>query len=150
MRKVRFFHLFPPTFLLLPHTIGLCEARVSRENLTRVKTDGETGLPQLVLHLLLFSLVSTNWGLTSLSHPHSMITYREKGKTHLRPSPPPPNSAIPTHSTLFEHIFHFFFNKRDTTSTFHFIFVFFSCRNKSVWEFCQAAPTFTSIFCSLW
>ena len=55
MKSTVFFHLFPPSFF-----IGLCEARVSRENLTRVKTDGETGLPQLVLGLLLFSLLSTN------------------------------------------------------------------------------------------
>lgn len=59
--KYSFFSSFSAfVFSFASHAIGLCEARVSRENLTRVKTDGETGLPQLVLRLLLFSLVSTN------------------------------------------------------------------------------------------
>lgn len=58
--KYGFFIFFYLRFFFASHTIGLCEARISREDLTRVKTDGETDHPQLFLRLLLFSLLSTN------------------------------------------------------------------------------------------
>ena len=74
--KYGFFIFFCLRFSFASHAIVLCEARVSREDLTRMKTDGETGHPQLFLRLLLFSLLSTDWGLTSLSHSHSMISDR--------------------------------------------------------------------------